>query len=420
MRYAVDYGTGQLGFDIPDPIKATVLEGEDAPPIEEPQETIRRALRRPVASAPVRELCRGKRTAAIAISDYTRPLPAALILAELVSELEQGGISREDATVVIATGLHRTATEEEIRLFLGPELFGGVKVVSHDARSPEAHAEVGRLSNGLPLKIERAFCDADFRVVVSLVEPHFMAGYSGGRKMILPGLAARDNIFAFHCFDILSRQRARAGMLDGNPVHEMALEAARLTGVGFSVNVTIDRARRVTGVFAGDLERAHMAAVEFGDQYWRAYAAEPADVVVASAGGAPLDATFYQAVKGAVAAAPVAKPGGTIILVSECAEGLGSRDFISQIGLFAGPREYLDLLSRAETAIDQWQLQKLATVMLKCDVILVSDLGKDAPLPVPAADSIEAALEMVVREKADLALVHIMPTGPYVIAEVRE
>jgi len=418
MRCAVDYGEGRMDFEVPDWLATTVLEGSEPPALADPAAALREQLAEPIGSPALAELCRGRRSAAIVISDHTRPRYASPILEELVAELERCGIASRHITTVIATGLHRAPTEDEIRKLLGGDLHGRINFIAHDARAADTHGEAGVMSDGQPLMVNKTFLAADLKIIVGLVEPHFMAGYSGGRKMVLPGIASRENIFALHSFGILHHSRARAGVLQRNPVHETALDAARLAGVDFSINVTIDRRHRPTGIFAGELERAHGAAVKFGEQYWRCRAQAKADVVVTSGGGAPLDATFYQAIKGAVTAADVLKRGGTIILASECAEGLGSDEFAAEIGNFKNARDYLNLLDRrGETVVDQWQLQKLAAVMTASEVTLVSSLGETTEAPVQTAPTIEEALGTVLAEKPNVSSVCVIPTGPYVIAE---
>jgi len=418
MKATVDYGKSQMQFEAPDFLTMTVLEGAEPEPLSDPHSAVAEALSNPIAARTLSILCRGKRSAAIVITDHTRPLPASLILPELIREIEQAGIERNHITVIIATGLHRPSTEDEIKGFVGPELYGQIKVVSHDARIAESHGEIGVLSSGIPIKVDHAYIAADLKIVVGLVEPHFMAGYSGGRKLILPGIASRENIFAFHSPNILSDPNARSGSLHRNPVHKMAIEAAFLSDVDLSVNVTINHNKQLTGVFIGELDKAHRAAISFGDHFWRVKTAKPADIVVTSAGGAPLDATFYQAIKGAVTANAVCKRGGTIILVSECAEGVGSNEFVRELEYFKNPREYQNIISRrAEPAIDQWQLQKLAETMVTNNIILVSGLSQSITLPIKRAATVEEAILGLVTEKPQLASIHVLPTGPYIIAE---
>ena len=415
MKYRVDYGREGLEFDLPRSLGPRLLKARPMQELKDAAGALRRAMEQPIGSAPLADLCHGKRTAAIAVSDHTRPLPGSSVLPALVEELTRNGIDRNDITIVVATGLHRATTQKEAAAILGEGLERSLKVVSHDARRTESLCDLGRLSNGAPLGVARAFVEADLRLAVSLVEPHFFAGYSGGRKMVLPGLAARETIFSFHSPSILAHPRVRSGCLEGNPVHQLALEAARKVGVHFSVNLTIDERQRPTGIFAGDLEKAHLAAVEFGDRHWRCAVKGRADVVVTSGGGAPLDATFYQTVKGISAALPVLRDGGTIVVASECAEGLGSPQFIGELGKFEGADQYLDLVrGRAEMVVDQWQLQKLAEALQRARVVLVSAL-KANPAPVARADSIERALE-----NARAQRLYVIPSGPYLIAEVED
>lgn len=297
--------------------------------IEEPvgakwPDALESALRNPVKSRPLAELVRGHKQVAIIIPDSTRGVPVAQILPQLVTTLAAEGLGLDTITVVVATGVHRPATPEEIDDLLGP-LKGKIKIISHDAFNKEELVFLGTTTRGTPVEVNRTVYECDFRIAIGKVEPHEFAGFSGGRKAILPGVSAERTIEINHRPEMLLVPEARPGVLEGNPVSEDMVEAARMLGLDFVVNVVQGAAGEILEVFAGDMEAAHQAAAQYLRSFCQVDLKRKPDIVVTTP-GKPLNIDFYQALKAIIALEHVIAPGGTIVLYSACPDGLGTTD----------------------------------------------------------------------------------------------
>jgi len=372
LRVELRYGKTGLAVSLPDQNVAQVLRMGRLPVIEDVAERVRGGLREPLGAAPLSRLAEGRRSACVVVSDITRPVPNGALLPPLLDALQEAGLDAGDVLVLVATGLHRANTDDELRdMGLGEALDRGVCVQNHLARDQAGHTYLGETSMGIPAWVDTRYVRAELRILTGLVEPHLMAGYSGGRKAICPGLCDAETIMAWHSPGMLEPEHARQGVLAGNLVHEQALEVARLAGGAHTtLNVTIDEARRVTGVFVGDMVAAHEAAAAQARRQTRVTIAEPVDIVITSAAGYPLDLTFYQGIKGIVAAAPIVKPGGTIIIAQENSEGIGSDEFADIMLHTRDAREHVQRALAGNTStIDQWQLHVLEKVLRKCEVL---------------------------------------------------
>ena len=309
MLVTMRYGSSGRQVEFPEG-NTTVLRMRTLPALQEPSRALKASLEAPIGCAPLAELARGKRTACVVISDITRPVPNELLLNGILGVLEGYGIARDDILILIATGVHRPNLGDELVRLVGAGIAGQYRIENHYATELDQHTDLGQTSRGTRALIDRRYCEADLKITTALVEPHLMAGYSGGRKAICPGLASLETMKIMHGPGILEHPNASPGVLDGNPFHEEALEIARMAGVDFIVNMALDEARQPVGVFAGELDAAHRRACAIVSQQTRVEV-EPADIVVTSSAGAPLDATFYQAIKGPVGALSAVKPGGT-------------------------------------------------------------------------------------------------------------
>jgi nickel-dependent lactate racemase len=427
MRIGLAYGAGEREIELPDPSPAgparvDVLHKAPVAPLVDPAAALQEALESPLGAARLRDLARGRRDAVIVVSDRTRPVPNALLLPPLLDALRRGGLAPDAVTVQIATGLHRPATAEELREILGVELARTLRVVQHDARDAASHVDLGRTRDGLPIQIDRFFVERDLRIVTGLVEPHLMAGYSGGRKAVCPGLASVETIRMAHGPAMLEG-RVGAGILEGNPLHEALLEVVRKVGVHFSVQVALDRERRIAALFCGDIETSHEECVRFVEAESHAALDDYADLVVVSGGGAPLDGSFYQAIKGIAAAAVVVRPGGTILLCASLAEGFGSASFEKCLRGSSGAEEFEARLDDPTFfAIDQWMVQSLCQALRRARVLLYSDgLPRETQreLFVEPVASPEEGIARALRSAGPGARVAVLPQGPYVLATVR-
>ncbi len=325
--------------------------------------------------------------------------------------------------LLIATGLHRPSTPAEKVEMLGPEIAASYRVEDHHGTRIEEHAYLGTSPRGLPVWIDARFVRADLKLATGLIEPHLMAGYSGGRKLICPGIAAMETIKVWHSPAFLEHPRADCGYLEGNPVHEENTAIGRMAGCDFIVNVTLDRDRRITSVVAGDMEAAFLEGVRHVDQTARAEVRDPVEIVVTSAAGYPLDTTFYQSIKGLTGCLPIVKEGGTIILAASLTEGIGSPEFSSLFRAHATLAGFMEsILGKDATILDQWQLEELAKVRRKARVKYVSR-GLSAEvlsnLFVEPAPSVESALDEALTRYGPDARIAVIPAGPYVLASLR-
>jgi nickel-dependent lactate racemase len=419
MEVALRYGRGHLTVRVPDERLAGVLRMRPVAPIADPETAVRDALRSPLGSPPLREIARGRKNAVIVLCDVTRPVPNALLLRPLLETLHEAGLSRDSITLLIATGLHRPNEGAELEEMIGADLAREYRVVNHAGRDDASHALLGETRRGTPVWIDRTYVDADLKIVTGLAEPHLMAGYSGGRKVICPGLGSWRTVRVLHSPKFLEHPACAVGHLDDNPLHHELLEIARMAGADFILNVTLDDARRVTGVFGGELERAHLAAVRRVDEAARIPLSEPSEVVLTTSAGHPLDATFYQSVKGISGALPAVKPGGTILVAASLSEGVGGPEFTQ--GIFRRddlPTLMEDILATDAPEIDQWQIEELGIASRRARILFHSD-GLDAETlrrcHVDPVASVEEGIARALAEQGPDSRLLVIPEGPYVL-----
>ena len=334
---------------------------------------VREAMEHPIDSPRLSELARGKRNCVIIISDHTRPVPSRDILPNMLRELREGSPDIE-VTLLVATGFHRPSSEEELRAKLGDELYRKCRVVVHDCRDAAANVRVGVLPSGAPCVIDRLAAEAELLIAEGFIEPHFFAGFSGGRKSVLPGICDQVTVMGNHCSRFIDSPYARTGVLDGNPMHEDMLAAAAMAKLAYIVNVVIDEDKKTVAAFAGNCVTAHRAGCDFLLGYARVRPAY-ADVVVTSNGGAPLDQNIYQCVKSMTAAEACCRPGGVIIECADCADGHGGQSFYESLrDCESAEALYAQFMAtpQEETIADQWESQILARILKKHTVIMVT------------------------------------------------
>ncbi|MCS7014799.1 MAG: nickel-dependent lactate racemase [Gemmatales bacterium] len=418
MRVRLDYGRTGLEVELPDHTWGP-LDIRPAEPLADPVSAVEHALRHPQGTPPLAELARGRRNACVVVCDITRPVPNPIILPPVLRTLQEQGIPRDRILILVATGLHRPNQGVELEEMLGPEIARQYHIENHHGKRLHEHAFLGYSGRGVPVYVDRRYVEADLKITIGLIEPHLMAGYSGGRKVICPGLVALETLKYWHGPDFLEHPRADCGIVEGNPVHEEATAIAQLAGCDLIVNVCIDGKRRITWVGAGDLELAWRQGVRFCENIVRAPVPEPVDIVVTTAAGYPLDTTWYQAIKGLTGALPIVKPGGTIILAASLSEGVGSPEFHRLILDNPDLRTFKRrILGRDYFVMDQWQLEELAKVLERCRVKVVSDGLPPEVLRqcyVEPAPSVEAAVAESLREYGPQAKLAVIPKGPYVL-----
>ena len=323
MQIKLPYGQTEILFDAPERAKVFYSNIDQLKSNESGEAIVRAAMSAPIDSPALKELAVGKKTCTVIISDHTRPVPSRDILPPMLEELRAGNPDIE-ITLLVATGFHRLTTAEELRRKVGDEIFEKETIIVHDCQ--ENNVAVGTLPSGAPLVLDRVAVEADLLVAEGFIEPHFFAGFSGGRKSVLPGVCDRTTVLGNHCSRFIDSPKARTGKLDGNPIHEDMLAAAKMVGLAYVVNVIIDEEKKTVAAFAGNFETAHRKGCDFLKQYCVVEPA-PADVAITTNGGAPLDQNIYQCVKSMTAAEASVRDGGVIIMCVECADGTGGDDF---------------------------------------------------------------------------------------------
>jgi nickel-dependent lactate racemase len=422
MRVTLDYGKTGLDVTLPaDRLIAPPLAIRDAVPLRDPTAALEEALRNPIGAKPLAELAKGKKTACVVVCDITRPVPNKLILPPVLRTIEDAGVPRSGITILVATGLHRPNEGAELVELIGEDVAANFRCENHHGKEKDEHDFLGTTDSGVPMWIDRRYTRADLKITTGLIEPHLMAGYSGGRKVICPGIAGLETVKVWHGPRFLEHPRADAGIVEGNPVHAENTKVALKAGCDFIVNVCIDGKRRVTWLGAGDMIRAWERGVEFCREVAKAGVPRPCDVVVTSCAGYPLDTTWYQAVKGLTAAMPIVKPGGTIVLAASMTEGLGSPEFRAQLAAYEAEGRYDKPSPSATCEMDEWQLVMFKKVVAHCRVKVVTHGLPAAELRrcrVEPAASVEAAVAESLAEYGPSAALAVIPKGPYVLPYV--
>jgi len=420
MRVALAFGKQTLGIELPAGFDCRILNSITAPPLPDPIAVIGSKLDRPDAGPSIGELAAGKKSAAISVCDITRPAPNSTVLPPLLRRLEAGGIPRENIRILIATGLHRGATDAEIRQIVGPEIAGNYTILNHDARNLPSHQRLGTTRSGTPVWIDERFIRADLHLSLGFIEPHLMLGFSGGRKLIAPGLAAQETIKELHSSRFMRDPRAREGSVDDNPLHAELLEIARLARHDFLIDVSLTHDRKIAAVFAGSPEAAHRAGMQWVQSSLLQRLDQPVDAAITTGGGYPLDLTFYQTVKGITAASNYVRPGGRILVLAECQEGVGAEEFRNMVARYPTDREFMRAIEGVPVTVDQWQLEKLALVtqhtqVMYCVPGVPSDYRKR--LWGPAFDNPADAVQTFFSGLPAASRIAVVPDGPYVLAK---
>ena len=419
----IRFAFGRHGLDVilPDGPRYEVIESRSASPLPDVTGALDQALDHPIGCKPLSFLAAGKKTAAISVCDITRPAPNWLTLPPLLRRLHDAGIPADGITIMIATGLHREATPSEINAILGPEIAAKCRVVNHDARVLAQHRWLGKTHRGIPVYIDERFMAADLHITLGFIEQHLMLGFSGGRKLVAPGLAGQGTIKVIHSPGFMREALAVEGSIDANPIHAELLEIARMARHDFILDVTLTQSREISGIFAGDPVQAHAAGVAFMRRSSVEFVPELVDAAITSAAGMPLDLTFYQTIKGITAAQHIVKPGGKILIVSECSEGIGSPEFAEKLRNYTGAQSFLDEIRDTPVVPDQWQLEKLALVALKHPLTFYAPGTRMQQLGALGAQSfsnVHDAVDDLVRDLPQHARVAIIPDGPYACARV--
>jgi nickel-dependent lactate racemase len=422
MRLKLDYGTEGLDVDLPDE-RVTVIEPVFHESVSDPHRAILEALRAPIGRPPLRELVKPGQKIAISVCDITRAQPRAEMLRALFEEMP--GVKPGDVTILIATGTHRANTPAEIERMLGADVLRrGFTIVNHDSRDDASLAHVGVTKAGVPIYLNKRWLGADVRITTGFVEPHFFAGFSGGPKMVAPGLAGLKTVMVLHDAQRIGSPYATWGVIEGNPVQDDVREIARMTGVTFSIDVTLNRDQQITAVFAGELFAEHAQACALTKKSVMRAVDAPFDVVLTTNSGYPLDQNLYQAVKGMSAAAKVVKPGGTIVCAAECRDGLPNHGSYGEVlASQPTPKALLEMIHTPGYGVpDAWQVQVQAQILMKSKVLV-----KNSFMPADAIraahfepiDDVAGSTGDALRAAGPAATLCVLPQGPQTIPYLR-
>lgn len=420
-RLQFPYGQTHLEYDFDEGELAGVLTSsiEEYTPEADGYELVKRAMETPVGSKRLSELSRGKQRVVIIASDHTRPVPSRVIIPRMLSEIREGNPDA-DITILIATGCHRGTTRDELAAKFGEDIVKNEKIYVHDCDEREMLVNIGTLPSGGACEINRIAIEADLLVAEGFIEPHFFAGYSGGRKSVLPGIAGRGTVLANHCAEFIAHPNARTGILEGNPIHNDMIWAAKAAKLAFIVNVVLNAEKKPIFAVAGEVEAAHKSGTDFISSLCAAKAV-PADIVLSTNGGYPLDQNVYQSVKGMTAAEATVREGGVIIMLALSNDGIGGDHFYHQLADEPDAEKTKAAImarSRGETLPDQWMTQILLRILTRAKVIYVSSMDpaiieKMHMIPAQSLDEAISAAKAIVN-KTDPTITAI-PDGVSVV-----
>jgi lactate racemase len=419
------YASEGLEVSLPDtPNFAGVLKPRSRPALADPAGAIAAAIRAPLESPALRDMAKGRRNAVIVISDLTRPVPNKLILPPLLADLESAGIARADISILIATGIHRPNEGDELIRLLGQDIARDYRAANHFSKNDGDMSYAGTIMGDAPVYVNKLYAEADLKILTGFIEPHMWAGYSGGRKSILPGISSAKTLQFMHGPQMVAHPDVVYGKLAGNPFHEAGLQIMERVGADFVVNVTLNTEKQVTGVYAGHPVKAHLRGAGDLEEYCVSYLDEPLDFIVTTNGGAPLDVNLYQTSKGIAGAAPVLKQGGEMVIASRCPEGMGSDEFIASMNEFTSPQEWIRrALAREFFYLDQWCAQEIFKWMGNHPLYLYSEGISDEQRArygfLPSSD-IESTVSMLLAKHGKQARWAVVPDGPYLILRLRE
>ncbi len=423
MKVLLKYGTAGLPIEFPESSGFVgILGPRESEPLLDPSESAARSLQEPICSPPLAQLARGKKNACIVVSDITRPVPNQLLLPPILKTLEEEGIPRSEILILIATGMHRPATKEEIFNLLGTETAQSFRIMNHCAQRRADMVEVGKVADKIPVLVNRHYVNAELKILTGFIEPHMWAGYSGGRKSILPGISAIETLEYLHGPEMVAHPKCEYGELAGNPFHEAGLEVMAMAGADFIVNVTLNTRKEVTGIFSGHPIKAHLQGCKFLSRHCLSRLVSPLDFIVTTNSGAPLDCNLYQTVKGIAGAAPVVKQGGAILIASRCQEGAGNPEYRKILEMVDSPKTFLDRVMRKEFFFpDQWCAQEMYQIVLQHEVCLYTEGLTPKEIRryhLHPTQDLEQSISDQLKKHGPEARWAIVPDGPMVITQL--
>ncbi|MFX1377306.1 MAG: nickel-dependent lactate racemase [Promethearchaeota archaeon] len=417
----IDYGKEGLDIILDPKWNVSAFRPKEQKGLVDPLKSIRVAIKYPLKSKSLFDIINNKKKLSrvcIVVSDSTRPVPSHIILEALVKELNEYGIQDKQIFILIATGLHRPSREEELERILGKDLKERIEVVNHIANDKNSLKYLGITLDNIPIYINRLYCESDLKIITGYVEPHFFFGFSGGRKAIVPGIAGQETIQANHSAKNIASQYSRFGIYKNNIMHRNAIEISKLVGVDFTINTCINEKHEIVKVLAGNFEKVHEKLVNYQYQYIFKEIKEPYDIVVCGNGGYPLDLNLYQAVKSMAIGELVVKKGGTIISVNECTEGIGQKKFKELLFSGMNPNILYEKILNGEILVpDQWEIQILARVLMKAEIVIVSSLCENeiGNIGLKYAKTVEDGIRKALKKTGLKAKILILPHGPQLL-----
>lgn len=419
MKIKLPYGRSSIDVTVPD--TADVLQTRMIPTLENEKACAFDTFVDPIDSPPLRDVVSRNDTIAIVISDITRPTPNHRIIPWILEALDDH--PRDNLTIINGTGSHRPNTDEELVAMLGKEMLQSVKVINHTAFDKETLKYLGSSSTGAEVYLNKDYCNADVKIVTGFIEPHFFAGFSGGPKGIMPGIAGIETIMHFHNADLIGDPNSTFGLLEENPTQREATEIALMCKPDFAVNVTLNDGGGITGVFSGDVISAHRKGAEAVRRQSMIACEAPYDIVITTNGGYPLDQNLYQSVKGMTAAQQIVKEGGDIICASECCEGVPDHgNFLKILQMRDTPIQILEMIDAAEFSMyDQWEAQKMAMIQIWAEVHLYSEIPRELVVQahLTPVDTIESTLKRLAGKHGSQPNIAVLPQGPQTIPYIQ-
>lgn len=419
MKIELPCGKESIALDLPDTVQ--LLQTHATIPIKNTQQAVKQVLAKPIGTPPLAELAKGRKNCCIVISDITRPVPNKLILPPILRTLEESGIAKEDITILIATGMHRPNLGEELEGMVGKEIMAKYRIVNHYCHKQEELREIARIE-GAPIEVNTHYLDADLKILTGLIEPHFYAGFSGSRKSILPGISSFETMKFMHSYRVINQLHEANCRLENNIFHKYAMEVTELAGVDFILNVVINKERELAGVFAGHYEEAHKVGCEMVVGHAVENIDKKVDLVITSAGGYPLDATFYQVSKCLISARDILAKDGTIVVLCGCEEGLGNEEFCTIMRSNPSPTDFRIQHSDPDNfVIDQWCAQNIYQALDHAGKIYIyspglnlDDVSRFGGIKI---ENCQATVDELLKKHIDVA---VIPEGPYVVGKVQQ
>jgi len=418
----ISYGKGEIEIKIPQKNYLTTLSPQYKSGLKDEAGAIKKALANPIGTKRLREIARGKKNAVIVVNDITRPTATYKLLPHLLQELEEAGVSNDQIIFLVATGTHRDNTREELEGMLGKEIVQHFKVINHHCQDDKIMVDLGKTSGGIPVVISRLFWEAEVKILTATIAPHQAAGFSGGRKSVLPGIASLATLKQHHGFNMRSEKPAM-GWVEGNKFHENALEAAKMAKADFILNTVQNHHKEITQVVAGDVEKAWFEGVKASREIFGVKVSHPVDVVITSPGGFPKDIDLYQSQKSMAASELVVKEGGTVILPAECKDGVGARGFYEWMSAASCPQDVIDRFIREGYSIGASKAWLFSRCLKRSDLILVSKNIDEQTLKemfTQRADTVEQAIEMALAKHGQKAEIILMKNGSDMIPRFEE